>query len=89
MRHDTVDSLMLTGNVGDWAFDGDNEHLYLQTPIGLNLLPIGSNCREEWVGPCWQWNGSLEAPTLTPSIRTWTEGREWHGWLREGKLVTA
>ena len=36
--------------------------------------------------PVWQWDGDRNFPTLTPSINV--IGR-WHGWLREGQLVTA
>ncbi len=35
--------------------------------------------------PVWQWDGSREAPTLSPSIHV--IGR-WHGFLRAGKLET-
>lgn len=31
--------------------------------------------------PSWQWNGSLDRPTLTPSV--WWKGH-WHGWLTDG-----
>ena len=34
----------------------------------------------------WGWDGNREMPTITPSINV--IGR-WHGWLRQGKLVTA
>jgi hypothetical protein len=29
----------------------------------------------------WEWNGSIEAPTLTPSIN---HPGCWHGWLTDG-----
>lgn len=35
----------------------------------------------------WQWNGSLEAPTLKPSILR-TAGCRWHGYLTEGEFRT-
>lgn len=42
---------------------------------------------------CWIWNGSKEAPTLSPSILHWGDGKDhpatWHGFLRDGKLITA
>lgn len=38
----------------------------------------------------WQWDGSVEAPTLEPSILCRLDGVEvWHGWLRAGQLVPA
>lgn len=29
----------------------------------------------------WEWNGSLDAPTLSPSVH---HVRHWHGWLKDG-----
>ena len=29
----------------------------------------------------WEWNGSLESPTLSPSVH---HVGHWHGWLRNG-----
>lgn len=31
--------------------------------------------------PSWQWDGSTDAPTLTPSVN---HVGHWHGWLRNG-----
>lgn len=31
--------------------------------------------------PSWEWNGSREKPTLTPSIH---RVGHWHGWLTDG-----
>lgn len=36
--------------------------------------------------PSWTWDGSLEAPTLTPSIH---HRGHWHGWLRAGVWTQA
>ena len=33
----------------------------------------------------WEWDGSMEAPTLHPSIDDRSEGG-WHGWLKGGRL---
>lgn len=33
--------------------------------------------------PVWQWNGNLEKPTTTPSIK-FVGGCEWHGYLTDG-----
>lgn len=43
--------------------------------------------------PCWQWDGNLIRPTLTPSILCYTsrEGKRieaWHGYLTAGRLVS-
>lgn len=32
-------------------------------------------------GPSWNWNGSIERPTLSPSVN---HIDHWHGWLRDG-----
>lgn len=32
-------------------------------------------------GPSWNWNGSLDKPTLTPSVH---HRGHWHGWLTDG-----
>jgi hypothetical protein len=40
-------------------------------------------------GPVWGWNGSLEAPTITPSINVWPDGRaNSHGYPRCHSFVT-
>ena len=31
--------------------------------------------------PSWQWDGNMEAPTLTPSVH---HVGHWHGWLTDG-----
>lgn len=33
------------------------------------------------LGPSWLWDGSTDAPTLTPSVN---HVGHWHGWLRAG-----
>lgn len=39
-------------------------------------------------GPVNGWDGNVERPTFNPSI--WLLNRKgWHGWIREGNLVTA
>ena len=36
--------------------------------------------------PKWKWDGSLDKPTLTPSIQK-TIGCRWHGYLTNGVFV--
>lgn len=43
-------------------------------PIALRPVVDGS-------GQSWEWNGSIEAPTLKPSI---DHKGCWHGWLTDG-----
>ena len=38
--------------------------------------------------PCWGWNGSLTAPTFTPSINVWPEGRARWGYPRCHSFIT-
>lgn len=46
---------------------------------GLHLLPVNSETKT----PSWQWNGDLEAPTLSPSILSQGACR-CHSYLRDG-----
>lgn len=88
MLRKNLDDLETNGQKGDWAFINNDQNIALRYSEsvfrGMVILPI--------VGPnAWQWNGSKEAPTLTPSILVesvpnWNDG--WHGFLTDGKLVT-
>lgn len=101
MLRQSLDDLDEYGQVGDWCFvERPTElDLFLRYPVSDALwvefykeapeLNRGDLVRLPLSGeghPVWQWNGNREAPTLTPSINV--VGR-WHGWLREGVLVTA
>lgn len=36
-------------------------------------------------GPSWEWDGNVDAPTLSPSVHDMPQGvTHWHGWLRGG-----
>ena len=35
-------------------------------------------------GPSWEFSGTLDAPTLFPSIHNVRMPCRWHGWLRDG-----
>lgn len=40
-------------------------------------------------GPKWEWNGDVNKPTLSPSIRRYCsrrDGTAWHGYLRNGRF---
>ena len=41
--------------------------------------PLANGCQ-------WQWDGNEDAPTLTPSLHLVDT---WHGWMRNGELVSA
>lgn len=50
---------------------------------GLHLLPVNRTDG----GLSWDWNGDLEAPTLSPSILTGRgEDKICHGYLENGKF---
>jgi hypothetical protein len=37
-------------------------------------------------GPVWTWNGSLDKPTFSPSLRVnWGDGRLCHSFIRDGQ----
>ena len=52
------------------------------------VLPVED--APEWLnaGVSWQWNGSRNKPTLTPSVDSSQNGG-WHGWIRDGKFEGA
>lgn len=87
------------GEVGDWAFTDDGTYIIVRLPddaaadqdlpniAALRIKPYADG--EDWAGSeaVWNWNGSKDAPTLTPSILHHSVP-EWHGYLTAGKLVT-
>ena len=50
--------------------------LHFQGPSKILYLPIMLKGKREGTG-AWSWNGSIDAPTLKPSIKT--EGRDFLG----------
>jgi hypothetical protein len=83
--------------VGDWCFINEEDYIGIRLGEGERdccILPIDRD--EPFIDQNgkhgWKWNGSKEAPTLTPSILHWGNGRKepatWHGYLTDGKLVT-
>jgi hypothetical protein len=94
MLRKNLNDLDENGKKGDWCFMNDDQLLVLRfgdDPFKhLTILPIAESAMPG--KPHWQWNGSREAPTLTPSILVhavpnWNMG--WHGWLRDGELIDA
>jgi hypothetical protein len=35
---------------------------------------------------CWTWNGSIDAPTLRPSVLTTGHDFRCHSWINDGKV---
>lgn len=57
--------------------------LLVRLPVrcgSLGPLTVGNGFKPA-DGPSWQWNGSLDKPTLTPSVH---HRGHWHGWLTDG-----
>lgn len=94
-----LDDFDTNGQKGDWCFAKDDEYLFLQWGdthddiCTVRIAPGGAGQNH------WGWNGNREAPTLSPSIRVMGHQASgeplksvpdrWHGFLRDGKLVTA
>ena len=63
-----------------------------EPPAGVRFIcPCGCG-NESWMafserdspGPAWDWNGSREHPTLTPSVFNSGMPCQWHGYLTDG-----
>lgn len=88
MLRKNLDDLETNGQKGDWAFLNGDKNIAVRYGekafTGMVILPLE--------GPgAWEWNGSKDSPTLTPSILVesvpdWNDG--WHGYLRDGGLIT-
>lgn len=65
---------------------GEATHVTLNIPgpTGVLTLPIILSGSRKDTGS-WSWNGSTEAPTLRPSVKT-TSHMRWtcHSWINEG-----
>lgn len=76
---------------GAYDFDADSKYIIYRCPCGcgeLRSVPIMEGEKQE---RSWQWNGSKEKPTLTPSllhIAHDVKGCTWHGYLTDGVWIT-
>jgi hypothetical protein len=65
--------------------DSDGEQwFYYCCPCGCGRtapLMVGNGFKPQADYPTWNWNGSLDKPTLQPSVH---HVGHWHGWLRNG-----
>lgn len=74
--------------MGAFCFDFDYKNIGIVLPSGFQYIPINRDCKEDIRG--WCWDGNIERPTLTPSIRIsighGKKGSEevWHGFLTNG-----
>lgn len=62
-----------------WSPSNDPHRISMLCPCGCGNL-IGAKVKGEGA---WQWNGDLDKPTLSPSIRV-LSGCCWHGYLIDG-----
>lgn len=76
----------LAGSLWFSEADGDgSQSMWFFCPCGcgdLACISIGLRAKPAGAGPSWIWNGSTDAPTLSPSVHQLNCG--WHGWLRDG-----
>lgn len=62
--------------------------LHFVCPCGCGaVLGIAFRNPDGQTGPLWQWNGSRDKPSTTPSVRR-IGGCEWHGYLTDGEFRT-
>lgn len=57
--------------------------LRIPGPTGLLTLPVIRSGTREGTG-CWTWNGSVDAPTLRPSVLTTAHNWRCHSWINNG-----
>lgn len=74
----------VTGYVPCEASKATHVTLNIPGPTGRITLPVIQGGTREGTG-CWTWNGSTEAPTLRPSVKTesW-QGWVCHSWINDG-----
>lgn len=48
----------------------------------IAVLRVGNGHKPSGDSPSWNWNGSTDRPTLTPSVH---HVGHWHGWLTDGE----
>lgn len=90
------------GLLGDWCFfEGSDKNTYIafryphndtkdypkeymETYRGeMGHVPVCINIKKP---SCWLWDGNKESPTISPSINIIGI---WHGFIKNGKLITA
>ncbi len=84
-----------SGASGDWSFmpDGDVAatyiliHLPVDSGANIAVLPIRQPPPDAQSQAWWGWNGSTEAPSLTPSILHHSVPA-WHGYMTDGELIS-
>lgn len=88
-----LDQFEVEGEIGDWYVDEKNASVWIMIPTNPahpDLPPRANLTRWPYRDPLsngavWKFNGDPDKPTLTPSLH-WVG--MWHGWLREGELIS-
>lgn len=75
---------------GTFAWNGDPPHgIWSVCPCGCGTRTMLPLFRED-ARRGWQWDGNLDAPTLSPSIfHHKSDGPHWHGFLTGGYWTQA
>jgi hypothetical protein len=62
-------------------------HVWLNMPgpIPTRMIPVIFGNATRAGTNCWSWNGSVEKPTLRPSIRTRDGHYTCHTWVNDGQ----
>ena len=82
-RVDLFEEMLAPGDF-KWHYENDiPTHLTFLCPCGCGAFG-GVRVSGEHA---WGWNGDLENPTTTPSIR-FLSGCEWHGYLTNGIFIS-
>lgn len=68
---------------GDWFFFEGGD-IYIHIP-GVGRCQFNLNLDPEYSPPRWKWDGNREAPTITPSLHV---VNHWHGWMKNGELIS-
>lgn len=75
-----------------WTHQGENPDspirgLVFRCPCGCGAVPGVSVTGDPTKTPVWDWDGNLDSPTITPSIRI-LDRCCWHGYLTAGVFKT-
>jgi len=89
IRFDSTEQFKETELAGSYYLDLTHDRFWFFCPCGCgarSAIRIGKREKPE-PSPSWLWNGSLNDPDLSPSIRQLVCG--WHGWLSDGYWIPA
>ncbi len=74
---------------GEWILCAPEEatmlYIYMPGPSELLQIPIMMKGARKGTSN-WTWNGSVDKPTLKPSILTTWQGYRCHSWLTDGMV---